>query len=152
MGFTMAEKKKIATEFAPRYRKAGKSENSRILDEYLFLAGSKSRKYAIFKLNRIGKTQLRLLDGQTVKVIIVEKSRKKRVYQPYYDAPVAEMLELLWINFNWPCGKLFAPFLRLNLDLIRLRKKIICPICSPTNSKQSAPVPSTGSCKNRNSG
>ncbi|MDR2304061.1 MAG: hypothetical protein LBE10_05690 [Treponema sp.] len=23
------------------------------------------------------------------------------------------MLELLWKNFNWPCGKLFAPFLRL---------------------------------------
>jgi hypothetical protein len=33
------------------------------------------------------------------------------------------MLETLWKNFNWPCGKLFAPFLRQNLDLIRLRKK-----------------------------
>jgi hypothetical protein len=33
------------------------------------------------------------------------------------------MLELLWKNFNRPCGKLFAPFLRLNLDLIRLREK-----------------------------
>jgi hypothetical protein len=121
----MAEKKKIAAEFAPRYRKAGKHEKSNILDEYLALSGAKSRKYAIFKLNRIGKTQLRLLDGQIVKVITVEKSRKKRVYQPYYDAPVAEMLELLWINFNWPCGKRFAPFLRLNLDLIRLRKKYL---------------------------
>jgi hypothetical protein len=27
------------------------------LDEYLALSGSTSRKYAIFKLNRIGKTQ-----------------------------------------------------------------------------------------------
>jgi hypothetical protein len=123
MGFTMAEKKKIAAEFAPRYRKAGKSEKSRILDEYLALSGSTSRKYAIFKLNRIGKTQLRLLNGETVTVAIVEKSRKKRVYQPYYDAEVADMLELLWKNFNWPCGKLFAPFLRQNLDLIRLRKR-----------------------------
>jgi transposase InsO family protein len=123
MGFTMAEKKKIAAEFAPRYRKAGKGEKSRILDEYLALSGGKSRKYAIFKLNRIGKTQLRVLDGQTVKVTTVEKSRKKRVYQPCYDTAVAEMLELLWKNFNWPCGKLFAPFLRQNLDLIRLRKK-----------------------------
>jgi hypothetical protein len=123
MGFTMAEKKKIAAEFAPRYRKARKQEKSRILDEYLALSGSKSRKYAIFKLNRIGKTHLRLLDGQTVTVKTVEKSRKKRVYHPYYDTEVAVMLELLWANFNWPCGKLFAPFLRLNLDLIRLRKK-----------------------------
>ena len=123
MGFTMAEKKKIAAQFASRYRKAGKKEKSRILDEYLALSGSKSRKYAIFKLNHIGKTQLRMLDGQTVNVTTVEKTRKKRVYHPYYDTPVADMLELLWKNFNWPCGKLFAPFLRQNLDLIRLREK-----------------------------
>jgi hypothetical protein len=122
MGFTMAEKKKIAAEFAPRYRKAGKGEKSRILEEYLALSGSKSRKYAIFKLNRIGKTQLRILDGQTVTVKMVEKSRKKRVYQPYYDTAVADMLEVLWKNFNRPWGKLFAPFLRQNLDLIRLRE------------------------------
>ncbi|MDR0707529.1 MAG: hypothetical protein LBF60_06615, partial [Treponema sp.] len=119
----MAEKRKIAAEFAPRYRKAGKGEKSRILDEYLALSGSKSRKYAVFKLNRIGKTQLRVLDGETVTVAIVEKSRKKRACQPSYDAAVAAMLELLWKNFNRPCGKLFAPFLRQNLDLIRLKEK-----------------------------
>jgi hypothetical protein len=86
MGFTMAWEKKIAAEFALRCRKAGKGEKSRILDEYLALSGNKSRKYAIFKLNRIGKTQLRMLDGQAVTVII--------------DAPVAAMLEVLWKNFN----------------------------------------------------
>jgi transposase InsO family protein len=139
MGFTMAEKKKIAAEFAPRYRMAGKSEKSRILDEYLVLSGSKSRKYAIFKLNRIGKTQLRVLNGQTVTVKIVEKSRKKRACHPYYDAGVAAMLELLWKNFNWPCGKLFAPFLRLNLDLIRLRKKYHMPDILAAKLKKISP-------------
>jgi transposase InsO family protein len=119
----MAEKKKIAAEYAPRYRKADKREKSRILDEYLALSGSKSRKYAIFKLNRVGKTHLRVLDGQPVKAVIVEKTRKKRVYQPYYDEKTAETLEWLWKNFNWPCGKLFAPFLRQNLDLIRHSRK-----------------------------
>jgi putative addiction module killer protein len=64
-----------------------------------------------------------MLDGQTVRVSIIEKSRKKRVYKPYYDAEVAATLESLWKNFNWPCGKLFAPFLRQNLDLIMLREK-----------------------------
>jgi hypothetical protein len=123
----MAEKKKIAAQFASRYRKAAECEKSRILDEYLALSGSKSRKYAIFKLNRIGKTQLRMMDNQAVKVVTVEKSRKKRVYQPYYDAEVAATLESLWKNFNWPCGKLFAPFLRQNLDLIRPRKKYRMP-------------------------
>ena len=86
MGFTMAEKHKITAEFAPRYRKAGKREKSRILDEYLSLIGSTSRKYAIFKLNRVAKTHLRFIDGQNVIVKFVEKKRKKRVYQPYYDA------------------------------------------------------------------
>jgi hypothetical protein len=123
MEFTMTEKKKIAAQSAPRYRKAGKREKSQILDEYLALSGGISRKYAIFKLNRIGKTHPRLLDGQTVTVETVEKIRKKRTCLPYYDAPVAVMLELLWTNFNYPCGKLFAPFLRLNLDLIRLSGK-----------------------------
>jgi hypothetical protein len=127
MGFTMAEKKKIAAEFAPRYRLASKQEKSRILDEYLTLSGGKSRKYAIFKLNRVGKTHLRLISGQTLNVKIVEKTRKKRVYRPFYDADVAEALWLLWCNFNWQCGKLFAPFLRQNLDLIRLTKKYTMP-------------------------
>jgi hypothetical protein len=51
----MAEKKKIAAQFAPRYRKAGKGEKSRILDEYLALSGCTSRKYAIFKPKFSGK-------------------------------------------------------------------------------------------------
>jgi hypothetical protein len=29
----------------------------------------------------------------------------------------------LWQNFNWQCGQLFAPFLRLNLDIIRQTEK-----------------------------
>ncbi|GHV73082.1 integrase [Spirochaetia bacterium] len=119
MGFTMAEKKKITAEYAPRYRKAKKGEKARLLDEYLRLSGSKSRKYAIFKLNRVGKVQLHTIDGETVKVKIVEKSRKKRVYTPYYDEEVAKMLLFLWQRFNWQCGKLFAPFMRQNLDIIR---------------------------------
>jgi hypothetical protein len=127
MGFTMAEKKKITTEYAPRYRFASKSEKTKILDEYLVLTGSTSRKYAIFKLGRVGKTQLRVINGETLNVKIVEKNRKKRVYRPYYDAEVAEKLLLLWKNFNWPCGKLFAPFLRQNLDLIRLEPDYAMP-------------------------
>ncbi|GHV93588.1 hypothetical protein AGMMS50268_40910 [Spirochaetia bacterium] len=112
-------KKKITAEYAPRYRTAKKSEKTRLLDEYLRLTGSKSRKYAIFKLNRVGKVQLRTIGGETVKVKIVEKNRKKRVYTPYYDAEVATMLLFLWQRFNWQCGKLFAPFMRQNLDIIR---------------------------------
>jgi hypothetical protein len=92
------EKKDCSTVHPPL--PAGKGEKSRILDEYLALSGGKSRKYTIFKLNRIEKTHLRLLDGQTATVKIVEKSRKKRACHPYYDAQTAAVLELLWKNFN----------------------------------------------------
>jgi hypothetical protein len=110
---------------------AKKSEKTKLLDEYLRLTGSTSRKYAIFKLNRVGKTQLRTLGGKTVNVKIVERSRKKRVCQPYYGEEVADKLFLLWQNFNsLQCcvsshlsGQLFAPFLRLNLDIIRQTEK-----------------------------
>jgi hypothetical protein len=51
----MAEKKKIAAKYALRYRKASKAEKTRLLDEYVRLSGE-NRKYAIFKLNRVGKT------------------------------------------------------------------------------------------------
>ena len=37
MGFTMAEKNKIRAEYARRYRKAKKTEKTKILDEYLKL-------------------------------------------------------------------------------------------------------------------
>jgi hypothetical protein len=123
MGFTMAEKKKITAEYAPRYRKARKAEKTRLLDEYIALIGSKSRKYAIFKLNRVGRTLLYNIGGKTVNIKIVDKGKKKRVYKPYYDADVFEKLFLLWKNFNWQCGKLFAPFLRECLDVIRLEEK-----------------------------
>jgi hypothetical protein len=122
MRFTVAEKKKITAEYASRYRIARKAEKTKLLDEYLRLAGG-NRKYAIFKLNRIGKTQLRVIDGEHVVVKMVEKSRKKRVYKPYYDGETVKMLLRLWQDFNWQCGKLFAPFLRQNLDIIRARGK-----------------------------
>jgi hypothetical protein len=134
----MAEKKKIAVQYAPRYRKARKTEKTRILDEYARLT-EENRKYAIFKLNRVGKTRLRIIDGKNVKVKIVEKSRKKRVYKPYYDEKTAEMLFILWQDFNRQCGKLFAPFLRLNLDTIRLSPKYTMPDETAVKLKQISP-------------
>ena len=62
MGFTMAERKKIIVEYAKRYRKAKKPEKTKILNEYLELAGKGN--YAICILNREGKKQLRLVGGK----------------------------------------------------------------------------------------
>jgi hypothetical protein len=123
MAFTMAEKNKIKTEYAKRYRKANKSEKSKILDDYLKLLGGGNRKYAIFTLNREGKKQLRLIGGKYVNVEISNKTRKKRTYKPYYDDEAAEVLIKLWKFFRYICGEPLAPLLRENLDAISRKRR-----------------------------
>jgi len=122
MAFTMAEKNKIKTEFARRYRKANKAEKTKILDEYLKLLGGGNRKYAIFSLNREGKKQLRFIDGKYVNVEISSKVRRKRTYKPYYDDEVAHALIKLWKFFRYICGERLVPLLRENLDAISRKR------------------------------
>jgi transposase InsO family protein len=122
MGFTMAEKKKIRAEYAKRYRKAKKTEKTKILNEYLKLAGG-NRKYAIVVLNQEGKKQLRLVNGKYVNVQITSKIRKKRVYKRYYDDEVAEILIKLWKFFRYICGERLVPLLRANLDTISRKRR-----------------------------
>ena len=81
MGFTMAERKKIRVEYAAKYRKAKKTEKTKILDKYLELIGKGNRKYAIFILNREGKKQLRFIGGKNVNMITTGNYRRKRVYK-----------------------------------------------------------------------
>jgi hypothetical protein len=54
----MAQKKTLADITGPRYRKAGRTKKSAILDEFCQTAGY-NRKYAITLLRHAGKTQLR---------------------------------------------------------------------------------------------
>jgi hypothetical protein len=123
MGFTMAEKKKIRTEYAKRYRKAKKAEKTNILNEYLELIGGGNRKYAIVALNQEGKKQLRLIDGKYVNVQISSKARKKRVYPKYYDDEVSQILIKLWKFFRCICGERLVPLLQVNLDVISRKRR-----------------------------
>ena len=109
MGFTMAERKKIRAEYAKRYRKAKKAKKTKILNEYLELAGKGNRKYAIFVLNREGKKQLRLADGKYANVEITGNRRRKRVYKKYYDEDVTKVLITLWKFFRYVCGERLVP-------------------------------------------
>jgi len=123
MGFTMAEKNKIRAEYARRYRKAKKTEKTKILDEYLKLLGKGNRKYAIFTLNREGKKQLRVINGKNVNVIITNSVRRKRVYQKYYDDEVIQVLIKLWKFFRYICGERLVPLIRANLDTISRKRR-----------------------------
>ena len=106
MRFTMAERRKIRVQYAAKYRKAKKTEKTKILDKYLELIGKGNRKYAIFILNREGKKQLRFIGGKSVNVKITSTPRRKRVYKKYYDDEVAAVLIKLWKFFRYVCGEL----------------------------------------------
>jgi len=123
MGFTMAEKKKIRAEYATKYRKAKKTEKTKILDKYLELIGKGNRKYAIFILNREGKKQLRFIDGKNVNIVITGNRRRKRIYKKYYDDEVASVLIKLWKFFRYICGERLVPLLRANIDVISRKRQ-----------------------------
>ena len=122
MGLTMAERKKIRAEYAKRYRKAKKAEKTKILNEYLELAGKGNRKYTIFIFNREGKKQLRFIGGKNVNVEITGNHRRKRAYKKYYDEEVAKVLITLWKFFRYVCGERLVPLLRANLDTISRKR------------------------------
>ena len=123
MRFTMAERKKIRAEYARRYRKAKKSEKTKMLNEYLELLGKGNRKYAIFILNREGKKQLRFIGGKNVNVVITGDRRRKRIYKKYYDDEAAAVLIKLWKFFRYVCGERLVPLLRANIDVISRKRR-----------------------------
>ena len=83
----MKQRQALANVTGSRYRKAGKTEQGVILNEFCHSTGY-NRKYAITLLRNAGKTQLRRLNGKTVTVNITATTRRKRCYTPYYGQDV----------------------------------------------------------------
>jgi transposase InsO family protein len=113
----MKEKKALANVTGPRYRKALKTDKSRILDEFCLNTGY-HRKYAIALLQHAGKTQLRYINKQTVNVKITARTRKKRVYLRYYDENVEKAVLAIWSFFRFLCAKRLLPMIQDNLDAL----------------------------------
>jgi hypothetical protein len=113
----MAQKKALADITGPRYRKAGKTKKSSILDEFCQSTGY-NRKYAITLLHHAGKTQLRRMGSKTVKVKISARGRRKRLYKRIYDEPVEKAVLAIWDFFHQVCGKRLVPMIRANLKAL----------------------------------
>jgi hypothetical protein len=114
MELTLKERQKLTRITAKKYRSATRREKTKILDTFIDQTGY-DRKYAIHILvnegiSRFGpgKTRLKATQG----------SGRKRVYKRIYDDAVRDALIPIWEAFNYQCGKLFAPFLHMNLDRI----------------------------------
>jgi hypothetical protein len=121
MGLTMQERKSVTKETAVRYRQATKGGKRVILDEFTELTGF-HRKYAIKVLKAAAKTCLTEVYGRVVVRKAERKKRAKREYPKYYDESVQKMLLRVWSRFDCQCGKLLAPFMRLNLDTIAVHE------------------------------
>jgi hypothetical protein len=114
----MREKRSITRETALRYRKSDKKGKKTILDEFVRTT-EYNRKYAIHLLSNWGKEQVRMVDGQAVKLVVgAPKKHKKRKGTPIYDEAVREALKKIWQTFDYMCGKRLVVLLRMNMDLL----------------------------------
>jgi hypothetical protein len=118
MGLSMSEKRAITRETAVRYRKSDRKGKKTILDEFVRMTGY-NRKYAIHLLSNWGKEQVRMIDGQAVKLVVgAPKKHKKRKGIQIYDEAVREALKKIWQTFDYMCGKRLVVLLRMNMELL----------------------------------
>jgi hypothetical protein len=95
----MRVKKALTEELAPHYRRAGKKEKTKILDEYTRQTGY-HRKYAMQILACWGKTILATADGKPVKIKAgTAKRRKGGGRKPVYGPEVIASLRDVWAFF-----------------------------------------------------
>jgi len=130
----MKEKQALANVTGPRYRKANRSGKSRILHEFCQNTNY-HRKYAIALLKNAGKTQLRQIGKQTVKVKISARARKKRVYERFYNEPVEKAVLAIWAFFRYLCGKRLVPMIRDNLNTLAKNRRFRQSISSEVKAK-----------------
>jgi hypothetical protein len=120
MGLGMKERKKVSNEVSKRYQAANRKGKGRILDEFVATSGY-NRKYALHILANWGKTRLVNVEGVVValKAEKPKKPRKSRGGRPkkYGDEVIAAVCRI-WEFFDYQCGKLLAPLIRLMIDFL----------------------------------
>ena len=91
----MKTRKKLTEETAKRYCTAGKKQKSKMIDEFVANTGY-NRKYAIHILKntaKINTTHFNNVERKSVQII--QKTRKKRIYEKYYGEDVkAEVIHI----------------------------------------------------------
>ena len=119
MGLTMKERYAIIRELAPRYQRSSKGERSKILDEFVRLAGL-VRSYASHVLKVYGTRRSVVVNGKRVVVIVGQTSlaKRQRKRARRYDHAVLDALKRLWAFSNGLCGKRLAVFVRQTLPIL----------------------------------
>jgi hypothetical protein len=118
MGLSMKEKQKLAGEVSKRYRTASKKEKSVILTEFAKNTGY-NKKYASTVLSKHGKVFKTIVDGKPIKVKAnVTTRRKGGGRKKKYGDDVFAVIRRIWEFFDYQCGTLLAPLIRLMIDFL----------------------------------
>ena len=103
MRLTMSEKRTVIKAWSAQYKKSGKKDKGRILDEVVELTGY-NRWYAVGLLRGDGKV---IRVGRWVRLVGDLRKRMKRVRPRLYDEAVLEKLKPIWAIMDcicWPSG------------------------------------------------
>jgi hypothetical protein len=118
MGLDMHNRRTLANEVSPRYKHAGKKEKGAILNEFCRNTGYK-RKYAVHLLTTWNTAHWVKLDGKLVRLKTGTPGKsKKRTGKLRYGPEVIAVLRRIWEEYDYRCGKLLAPQIRLMIDFL----------------------------------
>jgi hypothetical protein len=123
MGLTMKERKAVTAALAERYRKAGKKQKARMLDEFTALTGY-NRDYAAWLLGWQGR-RVRL--GRITLVAQLRDRLRRRPRPRKYDTAVREALQQVWWIMDYACGKRLAAMLPELLPILERHGEIALP-------------------------
>jgi hypothetical protein len=120
MELDMKTRKKLTGIQSKRYQKARKKAKTKILDEFIAGTGY-NRKYALHLLANWGKTKQLTIDGKAVK-LTAKKPKKAKANKggrpkKYGDDVIAVVCKI-WEFFDYQCGKLLAPLIKLMIDFL----------------------------------
>jgi hypothetical protein len=114
----MKEKQALTRQVAARYRKAGKKDRGKILDEFVKTTRY-TRKYASWILRMWGRKRYVWIDGELIELIVGQpRKRKRRKRERIYNEAVFKALKKVWYLFDCLCGKRLAPVLRSMLPIL----------------------------------
>ncbi|MFA6008054.1 MAG: transposase [Candidatus Shapirobacteria bacterium] len=126
MELSMRAKHEVIDRSCVRYRKAGKAQKTKILDEFVETTGY-VRKYASWVLSHWKQTVVERRNGKVVRFKVGARKALPRSGRPvvYYESFFL-VLKDLWFLFDCLCGKRFVAMIRVLLDDVLATDMLAC--------------------------
>jgi len=121
MRLTMSDRKAVIKAWSDQYRKAGKKEKGRILDELVALT-EYNRCYAVNLLRWDGKV---IRAGRRVRLVGDLRKKAKRTRHRLYDETVLGGLKEIWAIMDCICGKRLAAILPEVIPILEKHHEVV---------------------------